>query len=59
MFLVMVSRKGGYTAHSAHSTVERAKEWAECLQHNGDDTAICELPKELLEDILEVKADGK
>jgi hypothetical protein len=54
LWLLIISAKGAYKLHSAHTTSARAEEWKECKTHDGDDCEVVELDKDSASDLFEV-----
>lgn len=52
LWLVLLSKKGGYEVHSAHESEETARQWMDCKVHDGADTALAEMDDSVTESIV-------
>lgn len=52
VYLLLVSKKGGYHVHSLHVNKETAQHWKDCLESSGDDCSIAQCERETLVDFL-------
>lgn len=52
MWLLVISQKGGYRFHSAHSSLAEAKSWEACKQHDGEDTQIVSMSWQEAQDLM-------
>lgn len=53
MWLLILSRSGGYVFHSAHRDKATAEAWRKCKEHDNEDCALVEITGETLDDFVE------
>jgi hypothetical protein len=53
MWLVLISKSGGYVVHSWHKNKTAAEEWKKCKEHDGDQVALAEIPAAYLVDLAD------
>ncbi len=56
VYIVMVSIKGGYRAHSVHFDELIARQWQKCKEHDGDDSIIASADADMFTELLELAA---
>lgn len=52
LYVLMLSRSGGYLSHSVHETKPEAEAWDKCKQHDGEDTSILTLDEDTIDRIV-------
>lgn len=53
LFLVLISKRGGYELHSIHKDRQTAENWEKCKQHDGEYTSILRAGESEIETIRE------
>lgn len=53
MWLLVLSRQGGYVFHSVHKDKATADQWKKCKEHDNEDCALVEITADKLEEFTE------